>query len=83
MSSGLTYPPGMYADTDELVALCRVVADAGGYYAPHHRSYGRGALAAYAEMIMVARRSGCAAAPDPRDHELRRERRPGRRAAWS
>ncbi len=60
MSSGLTYPPGMYADTDELVALCRVVADAGGYYAPHHRSYGRGALAAYSEMIMVARRSGCA-----------------------
>lgn len=60
MSSGLTYPPGMYADTDELVALCRVVGDAGGYYAPHHRSYGRGALAGYAEMIMVARRSGCA-----------------------
>ena len=50
----------MYADTDELVALCRVVAELGGYYAPHHRSYGAGALAAYAEMIMIARRSGCA-----------------------
>ena len=60
LSSGLTYPPGMYADTDELVALCEVVAEHGGYYAPHHRSYGAGALAAYAEMIMVARRSGCA-----------------------
>jgi N-acyl-D-amino-acid deacylase len=60
LSSGLTYPPGMYADTDELVALCRVVAELGGYYAPHHRSYGRGALAAYAEMIMIAQRSGCA-----------------------
>ena len=60
LSSGLTYPPGMYADTDELVALCRVVADLGGFYAPHHRSYGRGALEAYAEMIMIARRSGCA-----------------------
>ena len=59
LSSGLTYPPGMYADTDELVELCRVVAAAGGYFAPHHRSYGRGALAAYEEMIMVARRSGC------------------------
>ena len=59
MSSGLTYPPGMYADTDELVALCRVVAEHGGYYAPHHRSYGRGALDGYAEMIMIARRSGC------------------------
>ncbi|MGH3414036.1 MAG: N-acyl-D-amino-acid deacylase family protein [Marmoricola sp.] len=59
MSSGLTYPPGMFADTDELVALCRVVADHGGYYCPHHRSYGAGALAAYAEMIDVSRRSGC------------------------
>ena len=60
LSSGLTYPPGMYADTDELVALCAVVAEHGGFYAPHHRSYGAGALAAYAEMIMIARRSGCA-----------------------
>ncbi|HEU4547397.1 MAG TPA: D-aminoacylase [Microlunatus sp.] len=60
LSSGLTYPPGMYADTDELVALCDVVAQHGGFYAPHHRSYGAGALAAYDEMIMIARRSGCA-----------------------
>jgi N-acyl-D-amino-acid deacylase len=60
MSSGLTYPPGMFADTAELVALCEVVARAGGFYAPHQRSYGRGALAAYQEMIEVARRSGCA-----------------------
>jgi N-acyl-D-amino-acid deacylase len=60
MSSGLTYTPGMFADTDELVALCRVVAAAGGFYAPHQRSYGQGALAAYQEMIEVSRRSGCA-----------------------
>jgi N-acyl-D-amino-acid deacylase len=60
MSSGLTYPPGMFAGTDELVELCRVVASYDGYYSPHHRSYGRGALEAYAEMIEVARRSGCA-----------------------
>ncbi|GAA3613253.1 N-acyl-D-amino-acid deacylase family protein [Microlunatus ginsengisoli] len=60
MSSGLTYPPGMFADDDELVELCRVVAESGGFYAPHHRSYGVGALAAYAEMIEVCRRAGCA-----------------------
>lgn len=59
MSSGLTYPPGMYADTDELVALCEVVAGGGGYHSPHHRSYGAGALDAYAEMVEVSRRSGC------------------------
>lgn len=59
MSSGLTYPPGMYADTAELVALCEVTAGLGGYYSPHHRSYGKGALAAFAEMVEVSRRSGC------------------------
>lgn len=59
MSSGLTYTPGMFADTAELVALCRVVAESGGFYAPHQRSYGRGALQAYQEMIEVARESGC------------------------
>jgi N-acyl-D-amino-acid deacylase len=58
MSSGLTYSPGMYADTAELVALCTVVAAHGGYYSPHHRSYGAGALAAYAEMVDVSMRSG-------------------------
>ena len=60
MSSGLTYTPGMFASTDELVELCGVVAQYGGYYAPHQRSYGKGALEAYAEMVEVARRSGCA-----------------------
>ncbi|MEV6977238.1 D-aminoacylase [Kitasatospora sp. NPDC093806] len=59
MSSGLTYPPGMYAGTDELVELCRVVAAAGGFHAPHQRSYGAGALEGYAEMVEIARRSGC------------------------
>lgn len=59
MSSGLSYTPGMYADTDELVALCRVVAEHGGYHAPHQRSYGAGALEGYAEMVEIARRSGC------------------------
>jgi N-acyl-D-amino-acid deacylase len=59
MSSGLTYPPGMYASTAELAALCRTVAAAGGFYAPHHRSYGRDALAAYTEMIELSRVTGC------------------------
>ncbi|WP_158893255.1 N-acyl-D-amino-acid deacylase family protein [Amycolatopsis anabasis] len=59
MSSGLTYTPGMYADTEELVALCEVVGAHGGYYSPHHRSYGAGALEAFAEMVDVSRRSKC------------------------
>ena len=60
MSSGLTYTPGMFATTDELVALAQVVAAHGGFYAPHQRSYGRDALGAYAEMVEVAARSRCA-----------------------
>ena len=59
LSSGLTYTPGMYADTAELVELCRLVGARGGYYSPHHRSYGAGALEAYAEMVDVSRRADC------------------------
>ena len=58
MSSGLTYVPGMFADDAELAQLCRVVREYGGYFAPHHRSYGRGAMRAYAEMIDLARQTG-------------------------
>jgi len=59
MSSGLTYTPGMYAKEAELTALCRVVAEYGGYYCPHHRSYGAGALDAYREMVDLTREAGC------------------------
>ncbi|MEV6289095.1 D-aminoacylase [Streptomyces sp. NPDC051896] len=59
LSSGLTYTPGMYAPDAELTELCRVVASYGGYYCPHHRSYGAGALEAYAEMVALAREAGC------------------------
>nr|WP_223190011.1 D-aminoacylase [Streptomyces sp. TRM68416] len=60
MSSGLTYTPGMYAKDAELTELCRVVASYDGYYCPHHRSYGAGALEAYEEMVALAREAGCA-----------------------
>lgn len=59
LSSGLTYTPGMYADDAELTELCRVVAAHGGYYCPHHRSYGAGALEAYAGMVALARAADC------------------------
>jgi N-acyl-D-amino-acid deacylase len=57
LSTGLSYPPAMFADTGELVELCEEVAPFGGFFAPHHRSYGKGALDSYAEMIEVARRA--------------------------
>ncbi|MFF8900024.1 amidohydrolase family protein [Streptomyces lydicus] len=60
LSSGLTYTPGMYASDAELTELCRVVARYDGYYCPHHRSYGAGALKAYEEMLTLTREAGCA-----------------------
>ncbi|MDA1358722.1 D-aminoacylase [Glycomyces luteolus] len=60
LSAGLSYAPGMYAKTGELVELCKVVAGYGGYFSPHQRSYGAGAMEGYAEMIEIGRASGCA-----------------------
>lgn len=60
LSAGLTYAPGMYADNEELVALCRVVASYGGFYAPHHRNYGSQVMTAFQECIDIARKSGVA-----------------------
>ena len=60
LSTGLTYVPAMYSNTDELVALCEVVAEFDGFYCPHHRNYGADALGGYRECFDIARRSGVA-----------------------
>ena len=58
LSTGLTYPPGMFASDDEIVALCAAIEPHGGFYCTHHRSYGAGALAAYRDSIEIGRRAG-------------------------
>lgn len=58
LSTGLVYPPGMFADTPELVGLCKVAAEYGGIYATHMRSESNGVLAAVDEAIEIARLSG-------------------------
>lgn len=40
MSSGLIYPPGIYADENEIRALVQVVSDKGGLYSTHMRNEG-------------------------------------------
>jgi N-acyl-D-amino-acid deacylase len=60
MSTGLIYPPCCYADTAELVALGRVLAPAGRPLVVHMRSESDRMLEAVAEMVGVARDSGCA-----------------------
>ena len=58
LSAGLTYAPGMYADDAEIVALCSAMCGTGAFYAPHHRSYGVGAVEAYAAAIACAEAAG-------------------------
>jgi N-acyl-D-amino-acid deacylase len=58
-STGLMYAPGSSAPTQELEALCRVVARRGKIYATHMRSYFAGVLDAIDEQLELARRTGC------------------------
>ena len=60
LSTGLDYPPGAYADTDELVALAEVSARLGGFYHTHVRGIlrSKGLMAPYEEAIEIGRRSG-------------------------
>jgi len=58
VSSGLLYPPGCWADVEELSDLATVCADAGGLYASHIRSEGDRLLEAVDEFLEVVRRSG-------------------------
>ena len=58
LSSGLLYPPGCYADVDELAELAAVVAEADGYYSSHIRSEGDRLLESIEEFLEVVRRSG-------------------------
>ena len=57
LSTGLIYAPGVFADTDELVALARAAGQAGGFYASHIRGEGDTLLPAIAEAIDVGRRA--------------------------
>jgi N-acyl-D-amino-acid deacylase len=58
VSAGLTYAPGMFAADSEIVAVLEVMSGTGGFYCPHHRSYGAGAVQAYSDSIEIARAAG-------------------------
>ena len=60
LASALIYPPGCYADTEELVALCKVVARFHGVHITHMRSEESRLLEALDETLDIARRSGVA-----------------------
>lgn len=57
MSTGLNIFPSGFADTDELVALCKVLARYGGIYFTHMREGGARFLEATRETIEIGERS--------------------------
>ena len=58
LSTGLFYPPGSYADVDEVVALAEVAAEHGAIYTTHMRSESDGLIESVEESIEIGRRSG-------------------------
>lgn len=58
MSTGLIYPPCCFADTAELIELCKAVAEFDGVFVAHMRSESDYLEDAVAEMIEIGRHSG-------------------------
>lgn len=54
LSTGLIYPPGVYAATEELIELARTIAGQ-GIYASHMRSEGDGLIESLDEVIRIGR----------------------------
>ena len=57
LSTGLIYVPGIFSDTDEVVALASAAADAGGLYASHIRGEGRDLFEAVGEALEIGARA--------------------------
>ena len=76
VSSGLDYPPGSYASTDELAALTAEAAAAGGFYHTHVRyALGDRFLDPFREAIEIGRRGD---GPVHLTHFYHRQTHPGR-----
>ena len=75
VSSGLDYPPGSYASTDELAALTAEAAAAGGFYHTHVRyALGDRFLDPFREAIEIGRRGD---GPVHLTHFYHRQTHPG------
>jgi len=61
LSSGLDYIPSLYADADELTALCEEIAPFGGVYVTHMRGYAPHTIeASMDEVRRIGLGAGCA-----------------------
>ena len=57
MSTGLFYPPGGFAHTEEVIELCKVVTKYGGIYTTHIRGEGDPLIEAVAEAIEIGEKA--------------------------
>ena len=58
-TTGLTYAPGAYSNTDELAAIASAAAEEGGFYCTHARyTLGDRLLDPFREAVEIGRRSG-------------------------
>ncbi|MFX1479773.1 MAG: amidohydrolase family protein [Promethearchaeota archaeon] len=55
LSTGLDYPPGSFAKTDELIELCKIVKKYNGIYTTHFRGFSSGLIRATKEAIEIAK----------------------------
>jgi len=61
LSSGLDYIPSLYADTAELVDVCKEITPFGGVYVTHMRGYApHNYVESMKEVAAIGRESGCA-----------------------
>lgn len=58
LSSGLIYPPGRFATTEEVIELAKVAARHGGIYISHMRQEGLDVLKSVAETIRIGEEGG-------------------------
>ena len=58
-STGLIYPPGVYADRRELVELCKVDASYGGFFVVHMRNESDYVLDSIGEVSGICLEAGC------------------------
>ena len=57
VASSLSGPPGVWIDTDTLVAMCEAASPYGGIYSTHIRTEGEGVFKAVSEAMEIGRRA--------------------------
>ena len=58
LSSGLIYPPGTYADENELIEITKVLSEYGGIYTSHIRNEGGFLIESVKEAIRIGEENG-------------------------